>query len=80
MNKLRAMFYDTPEFEQRINKIRQQLIDDKHCSYCVNSIQEPYSEMGHDAGTVTRCKMFNELKLDYYDGQQCLFWQMKGGE
>jgi len=80
MNKLRAMFYDTPEFEQKIKKIRQQLIDDKHCSYCVNSTQEPYSEMGHDAGTVTYCNILNELRVGYPTGQQCLFWQMREGD
>ena len=81
MNKLRSMFCPTLEEQEedkrRIESIVQSLKDDKHCSYCVNSVRKPYFEMGHDAGTVTYCNVLNELRLGYPTGDQCLFWKLK---
>lgn len=59
-----------------MDKIRQQLKDDKDCCYCVHSVGVPHFEHGCDAGTDPYCKIYNELVLEYGKGQQCIFWEL----
>lgn len=56
--------------------IIQKLIDDKHCSFCINAQERPYYMMGMDAGNVVFCPIFNQTQIDYNCGSQCLFYQL----
>ena len=80
-NRLREIFSEREfkkGFKQReqLRKIQEQLICDKHCSFCKNSIEQPHYEMGYEAGTDPYCKILNELRSNYPTGQQCLFWEL----
>ena len=57
--------------------MKKKQIEDKCCHYCENSEEHPHYEMGRDAGTDTYCKIWNELKIGYGEGQQCLFWKLR---
>ena len=65
------------ELKEKAEKIKQQLIADKHCSYCANSHEEPHYEMGYYGGTDTYCDVYHKLMLSYPTGQECLFWKLK---
>ena len=81
MNKLRRIFNPTLEEEeediQKLKSIAQQLVDDRCCSMCKNSIPEPHYEGGYDAGSDPYCPIRKELILEYGYGQQCLWWELK---
>lgn len=81
MNKLRRMFFCTPEEEKEdirfFEGMIQKLKDDKHCKFCIHAEERQHYEMGCEAGTDVYCNVFKELRLDYPTGQQCLFWKMK---
>ena len=83
-NKLWDIFNPDSEYnkqlQERMSNFKKQMIADKHCSYCANSHEVPHIEMGRDAGTDTYCDVFNELRLTYPTGQECLFWRLKDNE
>ena len=79
MNKLKRLFNpsyeEKKEDEQKLNKIIQRLKDDKHCRFCIHSIEKPHYEMQYEAGTDVYCKVWHELRLSYPTGQQCVWWE-----
>lgn len=83
-NKLLDIFDPNSEYNKQIdNKIKQfkcKMKEDKHCSYCVNSHEEPHYEMGYYGGTDTYCDIYHKLMLSYPTGQECLFWRLKNNE
>ena len=80
-NLLRDMLDPDSEYNkqltEQLNKIKMQMIEDKCCTECANAELVPHIEMGYDAGTDPYCKIWNELKLGYGEGQQCLFWKQR---
>ena len=80
-NKLRDMFDLNSEYNvkmrEHLKEIKLEMIADKHCSYCVNSRRVPHIEMGKDGGTDIYCDVFNEMRLTYPTGQECLFWKLR---
>lgn len=80
-NRLWEMFDSDSEYNNKIREhlkqIKLELIANKDCSYCANSHRVPHIEMGKDGGTDTYCDVFNELKLGYGEGQQCIFWKFR---
>lgn len=90
MNKIRDIFEikvkDTATFTIRdeinptikfINEaeaFKRQMLQDHHCMYCIHAIEQPCWGHGED-GTDVFCQIFNELKLEYDDGMQCIFWE-----
>ena len=80
-NRIREMFDPNSEYNIRLREhlrtIKLEMIADKDCSYCINSHRVPHIEMGKDGGTDTYCDVFDELKLDYGEGQQCIFWKLR---
>ena len=83
-NRLRDILNPDSEYnkqlKEQLHKIQLKMIEDKHCSYCINSHEVPHIEMGKNAGTDTYCDVFNELRLSYPTGQECLFWRLKNDE
>lgn len=76
-NKLRDMFkYDKEKYNKELNESISQLIKNHHCSYCIHSTSTPHYEHGCLAGEDSFCYIFDSLKVDYYDGQQCIFWEL----
>ena len=80
-NRLRDVLGLNPEYnkkmQEQLRQIKIDLIADKHCSYCANSHEVPHIEIGRDAGTDTYCDVFDELRLSYPTGQECLFWKLR---
>lgn len=80
-NKLRDMFDLNSEYnknlEQQIEFFKEKMIEDKCCCYCSHASEVPHYEMGKYGGTDTYCEVYNELKLGYAEGQQCLFWELR---
>ena len=80
-NRLRDVLGLNPEYnkkmQEQLRQIKIDLIADKNCSYCANSHEIPHIEMGRDAGTDTYCDVFDELRLSYPTGQECLFWKLR---
>lgn len=80
-NKLRDIFDPDSEYNkqmaERMKQFECQMKDDKHCSYCANSHEEPHYEMGYYGGTDTYCDIYHKLMLSYPTGQECLFWKLK---
>ena len=67
---------DILEEQNFINKIKRELIEEKHCCTCINAVEVPHYEMGYDAGTDPYCNILNELKYGC-NGQQCLWYKVK---
>lgn len=65
------------ELERQIEVFKEKMIQDKCCCYCSHSHEVPHIEMGKDGGTDTYCEIFDELKLGYAQGQQCIFWDLR---
>lgn len=79
-NILRKIFdpdeEDILEEQNFIRKVKQELVENKHCCTCINAIEVPHIEMGYDAGTDPYCNILNELKYGC-NGQQCLWYKVK---
>lgn len=79
MNKLRQIFSKEirEEDKQRLNKMIEELKDEKNCRFCTHAKIIEHYGMGRYGGTDVYCPIFNELRLLETDGQQCLFWDGK---
>lgn len=82
MNKIMRIFCPIPEEEEEdrknLEKLKQELIERKHCLYCIHSYEVPHYEHGKYAGTDTHCSITHELRSYPEDnGQQCLFWEQR---
>lgn len=79
-NKLRKIFApdeeDILEEQNFIRKVKKELVENKHCSTCINAIEVPHIEMGYDAGTDSYCNILHELRYAC-NGQQCLWYKTK---
>lgn len=79
-DKLRKIFdpdeEDILEEQNFINRIKRELVENKHCCTCINAIEVPHIEMGYDAGTDPYCNVLKELRY-CCNGQQCLWYKVK---
>ena len=79
-NKLRKIFApdeeDILEEQNFIKRVKTELVENKHCCTCANSIEVPHIEMGYDAGTDPYCNILKELRY-CCNGQQCLWYKVK---
>ena len=73
-NKLREMFTEDIRFLNEVKAFKRQMLQDHHCRYCIHALEHPHVAYGED-GTDIFCPIFNELKLGYDDGMQCIFWE-----
>lgn len=79
-NKLRKIFCpdeeDIAEQQQLINRIKQELIENKSCCTCQHARDVEHWEMGKFSGYDPYCNILNGLRFGC-DGQQCLWYKTK---
>ena len=64
----------TIKFINEAKAFKREMLKDHCCEYCIHATEQPHVAYGED-GTDVFCQIFNELKLEYDDGMQCIFWE-----